>query len=92
MRLYVLRHEDRYSNPQFYTSLTDKGFENAAIGSENKLVIYVIHNKNLSTDFLKVDISEVIGINQTAIQINVVSDFPRLDNGKINYKAIKNIK
>ena len=33
-----------------------------------------------------------IGINQTAIQISVVSEFPRLHNGKIDYKVIKNIK
>ena len=89
---FIKIYGNRISLDSLEKIIFNKGFENAAIGSENKLVIYVIHNKNLSTDFLKVDISEVIGINQTAIQINVVSDFPRLDNGKINYKAIKNIK
>jgi len=89
---FIKIYGNRISLDSLEKIIFDKGFESAAIGSENKLVIYVIHNKKLSTDLLKVDISEVIGINQTAIQINVVSDFPRLDNGKINYKVIKNIK
>ena len=45
-----------------------------------------------SSDLLRSEISELIGINQTAIQISVVSEFPRLHNGKIDYKVIKNIK
>ena len=89
---FIKIYGNRISLDSLEKIIFNKGFESAAIGSENKLVIYVIHNKKLSTDLLKVDISEVIGINQTAIQINVVSDFPRLDNGKINYKVIKNIK
>ena len=89
---FIKIYGNRISLDSLEKIIFNKGFESVAIGSENKLVIYVIHNKNLSTDFLKVDISEVIGINQNAIQINVVSDFPRLNNGKINYKVIKNIK
>lgn len=89
---FIKIYGNRISLDSLEKIIFDKGFESAAIGSENRLVIYVIHNKNLSADFLKVDISEVIGINQAAIQINVVSDFPRLDNGKIDYKVIKNIK
>ena len=67
----------------------NKGFESAAIGSENKLLIYVIHNKNLSADFLKADISEIIGINQTAIQINVVSDLHKVSSKLLSKGLIK---
>ncbi|MBT3993372.1 MAG: AMP-binding protein [Gammaproteobacteria bacterium] len=72
--------------------IVNKGFESAATGDNNKLLIYVIQNNNLSSDLLRSEISELIGINQTAIQISVVSEFPRLHNGKIDYKVIKNIK
>ena len=29
MKLILLRHEERYENPLFFTSLTDKGLENS---------------------------------------------------------------
>ena len=72
--------------------IINKGFESAATGYDDKLLIYVIHNNNLLTDQLRSDISAEIGINQTAIQINVVSEFPRLNNGKINYNGLTNIQ
>ena len=89
---FIKIYGNRISLDSLEKIIFKKGYECAAIGSENKIIIYVIFNKNLSTDLLKVAISEVIGINQTVIQIYVVSDFPRLDNGKINYNVIKNIK
>jgi len=72
--------------------IINKGFESAATGYDDKLLIYVIHNNNLLTDLLRLDISAEIGINQTAIQINAVSEFPRLNNGKINYNGLTNIQ
>ena len=72
--------------------IINKGFESAATGYDDKLLIYVIHNNNLLTDQLRSDISAEIGINQTAIQINAVSEFPRLNNGKINYNGLTNIQ
>tara|TARA_B100000787_G_scaffold159548_1_gene137787 strand:- start:674 stop:2077 length:1404 start_codon:yes stop_codon:yes gene_type:complete len=72
--------------------IINKGFESAATGYDDKLLIYVIHNNNLLTDLLRSDISAEIGINQTAIQINAVSEFPRLNNGKINYNGLTNIQ
>jgi acyl-CoA synthetase (AMP-forming)/AMP-acid ligase II len=89
---FIKIYGNRISLDSLEKIIFSKGFESVAIGSENNLVIYVIYNKNLSPNCLKVDILEAIGINQSAIQINVISDFPRLDNGKINYKVIKNIK
>ena len=72
--------------------IINKGFESAATGYDDKLLIYVIHNNNLLTDLLRSDISAEIGINQTAIQISAVSEFPRLNNGKINYNGLTNIQ
>ena len=72
--------------------IINKGFESAATGYDDKLLIYVIHNNNLLTDLLRSDISAEIGINQTAIQINAVTEFPRLNNGKINYNGLTNIQ
>jgi len=70
----------------------NKGFESIATGDDKKIVIHIINNPNLSQDSLRSEISEVIGINHVAININVISEFPRLDNGKIDYKFLSNSK
>ena len=89
---FIKIYGNRISLDSIEKIIFNKGFESVVTGNENKLLICVIHDKNLSADVLKTDISKLIGINKTAIQINVVSDFPRLDNGKINYQIIKKIK
>lgn len=35
MKIFILRHEKRYDNRNYDTSLTDKGFEDAMVTSEN---------------------------------------------------------
>lgn len=70
----------------------NKGFESVATGDDKKIVIHIINNPNLSQDSLRSEISEVIGINHVAIKINVISEFPRLDSGKIDYKFLNNSK
>ena len=72
--------------------VSNKGFESVATGDDKKIVIHIINNPNLSQDSLRSEISEVIGINHVAININVISEFPRLDNGKIDYKFLSNSK
>ena len=72
--------------------VSNKGFESVATGEDKKIVIHVISNPKLSKDSLRSEISEIIGINHVAIKINVISEFPRLDNGKIDYKFFNNCK
>ena len=72
--------------------ILDKGFESAIIGYNNNLLIYVIQDKNLSREKLLSELSQEININHNAIQIKIVSDFPRLSNGKIDYKGMKKNK
>jgi acyl-coenzyme A synthetase/AMP-(fatty) acid ligase len=67
----------------------DKGFENVVIGGNNQILICVSKNKNLSVDKLKSEVSKEININHRSIQIKIVSDFPRLANGKIDYKVMQ---
>jgi acyl-CoA synthetase (AMP-forming)/AMP-acid ligase II len=43
---------------------------------------------NLSVADLRREVSESIGINMIAIKVTPVDDFPRLESGKINYKAL----
>ena len=64
------------------------GFECAATGQENMLLIFVENHPSLSTDSLRTNISNLIGINQKAIEISSISILPRLINGKIDYKAL----
>ena len=72
--------------------ILDKGFESAIIGDNNNLLIYVIQDKNLSLEKLLSEVSQEININHNAIQIKIVSDFPRLSNGKIDYKGFQKNK
>ena len=68
--------------------ISNMGFECAATGEENTLLIFVENHPSLSIDALKTNISNLIGINQKAIEISSVSILPRLINGKIDYKAL----
>ncbi len=68
--------------------ITTKGFDSVATGVDDKIVIYVIEVPNLSVAELRKEISESIGINMVAIKVTPIDDFPRLDSGKINYKAL----
>ena len=68
--------------------ITIKGFDSVATGVDDKIVIYVIEEPNLSVAELRKEISESIGINMVAIKVTPIDDFPRLGSGKINYKAL----
>ena len=68
--------------------VTTKGFDSVATGVDDKIVIYVIEEPNLSVAELRKEISESIGINMVAIKVTPIDDFPRLGSGKINYKAL----
>jgi len=68
--------------------ITTKGFDSVATGVDDKIVLYVIEAPNLSVADLRKEISESIGINMVAIKVTLVDDFPRLESGKINYKAL----
>ena len=68
----------------------DNGFENVVTGNAKKIDIYVIDNQNLSLEMLGAKISEIIGINKIAINVNTINEFPRLNNGKIDYNLLEN--
>ena len=68
----------------------DNGFENVVTGNAKKIDIYVIDSQSLSLEMLRAKISEVIGINKIAINVNKIDEFPRLNNGKIDYSLLGN--
>ena len=86
---FVKIYGNRISLYSLEKIIFDKGFENVIVGNDNNLLIYVIQNKKLSIEKLLSEVSKEIGINHGAIKIKIVSDFPRLVNGKIDYKGIK---
>ena len=89
---FVKLFGNRISLDSLEKIVSNKGFESVATGDDKKIVIHIINHPNLSQDSLRSEISEVIGINHVAIKINVISEFPRLDNGKIDYKLLNNNK
>ena len=68
----------------------DNGFENVVTGNAKKIDIYVIDSQSLSLEMLRAKISEVIGINKIAINVNKIDEFPSLNNGKIDYSLLGN--
>jgi long-chain acyl-CoA synthetase len=86
---FVKIYGNRVSLYSLEKIIFNKGFESAIIGDNNNLLIYVIKNKNLSVEKLLSEVSQEVNINHSAIQIKIVSDFPRLINGKIDYKGMK---
>ncbi len=89
---FVKLFGNRISLDSLEKIVSKKGYESVVTGDDKKIVINVISKPNLSKDSLRSEISEVIGIKHAAININVISEFPRLDNGKIDYKLLNNSK
>ncbi len=89
---FIKIYGNRISLDSLEKIVSNKGFESVVTGYDKKIVIHIINHPNLSQDSLRSEISEVIGINHVAIKINVISEFPRLDNGKIDYKFLNNSK
>ena len=89
---FIKIYGNRISLDSLEKIVSNKGFESVVTGDDKKIVINIINQPNLSQDSLRSEISEVIGINHVAIKINVISEFPRLDNGKIDYKFLNNSK
>ena len=86
---FIKIYGNRISLSSLERIIFDKGFENVVIGGNNQILICVSKNKNLSVDKLKSEVSKEININHRSIQIKIVSDFPRLANGKIDYKVMQ---
>ena len=89
---FVKIYGNRVSLYSLEKIILDKGFESVVIGDNNNLLIYVIQDKNLSIETLLSEVSQEININHSAIQIKIVTDFPRLTNGKIDYEGIQKNK
>ena len=86
---FIKIYGNRISLSSLEGIIFDKGFENIVIGGNNKILICVIKNKKLSVDKLISEVSKEININHRSIQIKIVSYFPRLANGKIDYKVMQ---
>lgn len=89
---FVKIYGNRVSLYSLEKIILDKGFESAILEDNNNLLIYVLQNKKLSLEKLRSEVSEEININHSAIKIKIISDFPRLSNGKIDYKGMQKNK
>jgi len=89
---FVKIYGNRVSLYSLEKIILDKGFESAFLEDNNNLLIYVLQNKKLSLEKLRSEVSEEININHSAIKIKIISDFPRLSNGKIDYKGMQKNK
>ena len=69
--------------------ITNKGFESIITGEDDKIVIYIKEELDLSIVDFRKEVTESIGINMTAIKVILKIDFPRLESGKIDYMALE---
>jgi len=79
---------NRISLDSLETIISKKGYEVIVSGDDNMIMIYITNKKKMNIGLLTNEIAETIGIHHSAIKINVISSFPRLDNGKIDYKIL----
>ena len=63
--------------------------ENAIIGSDNTLIIFLTKGKN-EAEAIRF-ISKILGINKIAIKINLINKIPKNLSGKIDYNALKSL-
>lgn len=61
----------------------------ACLGSDDNLEIFI--TINLDEQILKNYVSSELNLNSLAIRIHKVEEFPRLSNGKIDYKYLGEI-
>jgi len=59
----------------------------ACTGSDDKLLVVIEHN--IAIDEVKKCIEQIYKLHHSAYKINVVDSIPRMANGKIDYKVIK---
>jgi acyl-coenzyme A synthetase/AMP-(fatty) acid ligase len=65
-----------------------KGYTCAAHGTDDNLVLHVVEAQSLSSESLRIEMAESLGLHKTAISVNPLTEFPRLATGKINYQML----
>ncbi|WP_462163500.1 AMP-binding protein [Pseudoalteromonas xiamenensis] len=68
--------------------LVGMGLQVLVGGADDKLVVGVVDDGQLDIIALRKQIAELVHVNFTAIIIKPFSEFPRLENGKVNYQCL----
>jgi acyl-coenzyme A synthetase/AMP-(fatty) acid ligase len=80
---------NRISLDELEHILTTMGIDNAVTGYDDHIKIYVIGD-NLNINEIKQTLARNIGIHISAFSIKLISDVPRLANGKVDYQWLMN--
>ncbi|RXE95888.1 AMP-binding protein [Pseudoalteromonas phenolica] len=79
---------NRISLTHVETILYELGYDAIAYGSDDKLNIAIVGNLDIDLSKLKFNLSELLAINFTAINIKTISRIPRLESGKVDYQCL----
>jgi len=67
-----------------------KGLINAAAGVDDKLILFL---EDAAAEFqaeeLRIELSEILGINKAGVEIRTLAKLPRMESGKVNYLCLK---
>jgi hypothetical protein len=72
------------------TWLQLKGFSSAAYGRDDFLMVTIEGDEDIQTTVLIKELSEVIQVHLSALNITVLPKLPRLSSGKVDYQCLIN--
>jgi len=87
IKRFLKIYGNRISLDQVERLLSKKGYDSIAYGRDDKLLIQVVATE-LDINHLRREVASLIGVNFVAISVKIISEIPRLENGKVDYKCL----
>ena len=82
---------NRVSMDDIESFLYEKGFESSVIGMDDKLIIVLNNEENISSDDLISLLSNFYKIHFSAIEVMRIDTIPRTSSGKTEYNKLSEI-
>jgi len=88
IKRFLKIYGNRISLDQVESLLSKRGYESVAHGRDDKLTIQVVANIEFDTNAFRREIANLIKVNFVAITVKTITEIPRLENGKVDYKCL----
>ncbi|MEG3618305.1 AMP-binding protein [Magnetovibrio sp. PR-2] len=79
---------NRISLDQIERFVQDKGYDCAAHGWDDHLIVEVVDIASQPADDLRHELAIFADINTSAIDVTAIADLPRLETGKVDYQCL----
>lgn len=88
-RRFLKIHGKRISLDQVERLLADCGQEGAAVGQDDRMVVYVVESaEGIDKDRLRRDLASLAGIHPSTLAVETIARLPRLSTGKVDYPCL----